>query len=265
MKARMLISTIATALLGVLVFMGSANAAQRVCDDGTRPPCDGGGDGGGMEPPDYGDLIILYRDEDGVPIPSPGSGAGSRDRRAGRRRTVLAAHRFSVDDRYVPSELRGRKRTPQAQMLLPSTSSTVPSRLAARAARRRSTSAASTRRARRMRCLTPSWRTSSSTWLPPTASPWIPPDGWSPAESSPMERSRRSTIDSPLQNLAIYRQLMLTGYHWGSAAARCWADTRHRGQGTWRRLRQDRRGQRGPGGLPQPDHGPERPGHADYP
>ena len=32
-------------------------------------PDDGGGGGGAA--PDYGDLIILYRDDNGVPIPSP--------------------------------------------------------------------------------------------------------------------------------------------------------------------------------------------------
>ncbi len=34
-------------------------------------PDDGGGGGGGGAAPDFGDLIILYRDDNGVPIPSP--------------------------------------------------------------------------------------------------------------------------------------------------------------------------------------------------
>jgi hypothetical protein len=53
-------------LVGSAGFIGSVNAAPRLCDDGTRPPCDGGG--GGTEMPDFGDLIILYRDANGVPV-----------------------------------------------------------------------------------------------------------------------------------------------------------------------------------------------------
>ena len=49
---------------GASGLIGSAKAAPRLCDDGTRPPCD---DGGGNEPPDFGDLIKLYRDPSGVP------------------------------------------------------------------------------------------------------------------------------------------------------------------------------------------------------
>ena len=66
-------STALTLMATLLVFsvglFGSANAARRVCEDGTYPPCNDSGSG--MEPPDYGDLIILYRDPNGVPIPSP--------------------------------------------------------------------------------------------------------------------------------------------------------------------------------------------------
>jgi hypothetical protein len=50
-------------------FAGGTYAKQGVCKDGTPPPCGGGGGGGGgNEPPDFGDLIILYRDANGVPI-----------------------------------------------------------------------------------------------------------------------------------------------------------------------------------------------------
>jgi len=51
---------------GASGLIGSAQAAPKLCDDGTRPPCDGGGGGGGAAP-DYGDLIKLYRDPSGVP------------------------------------------------------------------------------------------------------------------------------------------------------------------------------------------------------
>ena len=57
---------------GASGLIDSAEAAPRLCDDGTRPPCNGGGGGdGGGAAPDFGDLIILYRDDNGVPIPSP--------------------------------------------------------------------------------------------------------------------------------------------------------------------------------------------------
>jgi hypothetical protein len=65
MKIRTFIITAATAVL--LAFSGSALTAPKLCDDGTRPPCDTNG-GGGSEPPDLGDLFILYRDANGVPI-----------------------------------------------------------------------------------------------------------------------------------------------------------------------------------------------------
>ena len=54
---------IALAVAGVVTMAGGwAFAAPRLCDDGTRPPCKDN------EVPDYGDLIIILRDEDGVPI-----------------------------------------------------------------------------------------------------------------------------------------------------------------------------------------------------
>lgn len=56
-----------TAVAAILAvgLVGGAHA-QRLCDDGTRPPCDK--QGGGSEVPDFGDLIYLYRDANGVPI-----------------------------------------------------------------------------------------------------------------------------------------------------------------------------------------------------
>jgi hypothetical protein len=56
----------AAALIGIAGFAGSAIAAPKTCDDGSRPPCDGGG--GDVTTPDYGDLIILHRNDWGVPI-----------------------------------------------------------------------------------------------------------------------------------------------------------------------------------------------------
>ena len=61
MKTRLFVYTLATALAGLLAFSGSANAAPGGIPG---PPDDGGG---GAPPQDFGDLIILYRDADGVP------------------------------------------------------------------------------------------------------------------------------------------------------------------------------------------------------
>jgi len=65
MKTRTHLFTMMAVLAGLLTLSGSANAAQKVCDDGTRPPCD---NSGGSAPPDLGDLFVLYRDANGVPI-----------------------------------------------------------------------------------------------------------------------------------------------------------------------------------------------------
>jgi len=63
MKARMFVFTLATALIGLLAFSSGALAA--------KPLDTGNGDGSGNEPPDYGDLVILYRDQDGIPYLTP--------------------------------------------------------------------------------------------------------------------------------------------------------------------------------------------------
>ena len=79
MKRFTLATMIAAVVFGIAGLIGSADAARKVCDDGTFPPCDsGGGDDGGAAP-DFGDLIILYRDINGVPIPSPETTATDPD------------------------------------------------------------------------------------------------------------------------------------------------------------------------------------------
>ena len=70
MKRFTRVAMIAAVVFGVAGLSGSADAARKVCDDGTFPPCDGGGGDGGVAP-DFGDLIFLLRDDNGVPIPSP--------------------------------------------------------------------------------------------------------------------------------------------------------------------------------------------------
>ncbi len=77
MKARTFTFTAVAALAALLIFSGSGFAARKTCDDGSFPPC--ADTGSGMEPPDYGDLIILYRDINGVPIPSPETTATDPD------------------------------------------------------------------------------------------------------------------------------------------------------------------------------------------
>lgn len=65
MKTNIFVFTIAAALTGLLIFSAGALAA--------RPPGAGNGGGGGggdagTDPPDYGDLVILLRDDNGVPM-----------------------------------------------------------------------------------------------------------------------------------------------------------------------------------------------------
>jgi len=67
MKTRLLLSLFGALLIGTVGLTGGDAFAKKVCDDGSSPPCNGGGGGGGTAP-DYGDLIILYRDATGVPI-----------------------------------------------------------------------------------------------------------------------------------------------------------------------------------------------------
>ena len=66
MNTRLSMTLFAALLAGAVGLAGNAIAAPKLCDDGSRPPCGGGG--GGAAPPDYGDLIILYRDPSGKPI-----------------------------------------------------------------------------------------------------------------------------------------------------------------------------------------------------
>ncbi len=56
-------TAIAAVLVGSAGFIGNVDAAKRVCDDGSSPPCDDSG-----APPDLGDLIVLYRDAWGLPL-----------------------------------------------------------------------------------------------------------------------------------------------------------------------------------------------------
>ena len=79
MKRFTLVTMIAAVVFGIAGLIGSADAARKVCDDGTFPPCDGGGGDDGGAAPDFGYLIILYRDIDGVPIPSPETTATDPD------------------------------------------------------------------------------------------------------------------------------------------------------------------------------------------
>ena len=73
MKIRTFVFTAAAAIFaGLLVLGGSANAAP----GGIKGPPN---DGGGQAPPvDFGDLVILYRDDNGVPILTPQDGDTGR-------------------------------------------------------------------------------------------------------------------------------------------------------------------------------------------
>ena len=59
MKTRTFVFAVAAALVGMLTFSGSGFAAK----GGIQGPPDDSG-----EPPDLGDIIVLYRDDWGLPI-----------------------------------------------------------------------------------------------------------------------------------------------------------------------------------------------------
>jgi len=58
----------AIGIVGLLLVAGMSDSVFAAKGGVQGPPTDGGGSG---SPPDYGDLIILHRDANGVPIPSP--------------------------------------------------------------------------------------------------------------------------------------------------------------------------------------------------
>ncbi|MGB5586673.1 MAG: hypothetical protein WBN78_02795, partial [Gammaproteobacteria bacterium] len=62
MRNRSIVYLLLTLLAGVFAFSATSLAAKPPGAGG------GGGGGGGNAPPDYGDLFILYRDADGIPI-----------------------------------------------------------------------------------------------------------------------------------------------------------------------------------------------------
>jgi hypothetical protein len=67
MKTRLLLTLLGVLAAGAIGLSGTA-VAQGQGGGGGGPG--GGGGGGDDAAPDYGDLLILYRDDDGVPIPS---------------------------------------------------------------------------------------------------------------------------------------------------------------------------------------------------
>ena len=67
MKTRLLLTLLGTLAAGALALSGTAVAQGQGGGGGGG---NGGGGGGDAEIPDYGDLIILLRDEFGVPVPS---------------------------------------------------------------------------------------------------------------------------------------------------------------------------------------------------
>ena len=206
----------------------------------------GGGGGGGGDIPDYGDLIILYRDVDGVPIPSP---------------AVLVTDPETgelVDGGlcWQPIAFRGRRRRgfPLAavrRQWLPVYTDDRPGipvesvHLWRRAAGARLTQEADFGRmndARAPDTVFESQLADAVVSLATADCITLDPAGRMVHSRVDDDIVVSKTIDSPLQNLAIYRQLMLNGRHRGCFAGRCGRTRhpRHRGQGTRCRLRQDR-------------------------
>jgi hypothetical protein len=198
-------------VIGSIGFIGGANAAPRLCDDGTRPPCDGGGgDGGGGTAPDFGDLIILYRDDNGVPIPSaevlvedPETGLLVD---GGLCQQPIA---FNVTDTLLcPASCQVITTTPATvsvgQLNCAVTAGCEGCTQEVDFGRINSARAPANVFESQLADVVVSLATADCTTLDPA--------GRLVASRVVDDVVSTSTIDSPLQNLAIYRQLMLTGF-----------------------------------------------------
>jgi hypothetical protein len=186
--------TFISLLLGSIGFIGSAYAAPRLCDDGSHPPCqiDGGG-GGGNAPPDFGDLIILYRDMNGVPY-------------------------LTADDCWqpIPSETCTAECTlvagfPAGQMVIPVDPETC-AITAACAACSQEVDFGRINEARSSDAVFESQLEDAVVNLATADCMTLDPAGRLVTSRVVDGTVLTNAIDSPLQNLAIYRQLILSGY-----------------------------------------------------
>ena len=188
-----------TLMAVLLAFSGSAIAAPKICDDGSRPPCDGGGDGAA---PDFGDLIKLYRDDDGVPYltadgcwqPLPSDTCD----------TTVCGLVAGVD---------GVLEIPGSPLVIPVAPDSC-GVLAACAACTEEVDFGRINEARSPASVFEAQLEDVVVSLATADCVTLDPAGRLVASQAPDDTTLDNlakTIDSPLQNLAIYRQLMLTG------------------------------------------------------
>ena len=207
MKIQALVLTVMVALL---IFSGDALAA--------KPPDAGNGGGGGgsgggegvTEIPDYGDLIILYRDYNGVPIPSPE--VQVEDPETGEYidgGLCWQPIAFNVDDELL---------CPQACVVTttdPYTVSVDPFNCGVTTGCANCTQEVDFGRINSARAPASVFEAQLEDVVVKLAIAdciTLDPAGRLVASTDVDGVATTSTIDSPLQNLAIYRQLMLTGF-----------------------------------------------------
>jgi len=244
MKTRLLLTLLSALAAGAIGLSGTAVAQGQGGGGGGGPG--GGGGGGDAVEPDYGDLIILYRNDDGVPVPSasvlvpnPESGLMVDGGLCWQPTTADPAFLLAFDawvpplDRVVLptllTEFDGRYVIPVDQYtcgvegIFGSYTEEIDFGRINQARSPESVFEA------QLEDVVIKLATADSTSLDPAgrmvASNCVEVD-------EEIEITSTSTIDSPLQNLAAYRQLMLTGAIGAELPQGAdWLDTAARGLG----------------------------------
>jgi hypothetical protein len=216
MKTRLLLTLLGVLAAGAVGLSGTA-VAQGQGGGGGGPG--GGGGGGDAAAPDFGDLLILYRDDDGVPVPSasvpvpdPESGLMVD---GGKCWQPIADVDFSYVGWADPSPDR---------VVVPTTSTAVDGGWLIPvdqytcgvegffSSYTREVEFGRTNEARSPASVFEAQLEDVIIKLATADSTSLDPAGRMVASNCGVdELTVTSTIDSPLQNLAVYRQLMLTG------------------------------------------------------
>ena len=192
MKKRTLVFTL---LLTALAYLFTCSSSALAAKEGIKGPPNGGtGGGSGLEPPDYGDLFILYRDADGIPILTPD----------GCKQPIANADFEGCE--YIPET---------TDCLVP----VDPDTCAIVLGYETYTQEVDFGRINEVRSADSVFEAQledATIKLATAGCISLDPAGRMVASSYTDGLLETSTIDSPLQNLAIYRQLMLEG-HLGDA------------------------------------------------
>ena len=216
MKTRLLLTLLGVLAAGAVGLSGTAIAQGQGGGGGGGP---GGGGGGDVGAPDYGDLLILYRDDNGVPIPSnpvqvPDPETGMLVD-GGQCWQPLADVNFSYDGWTDPAPGR---------VVFPTSSTAVDGGWLIPvdqytcgvegffSSYTREVEFGRTNEARSPASVFEAQLEDVIIKLATADSTSLDPAGRMVASNCGVdEETVTSTIDSPLQNLAVYRQLMMTG------------------------------------------------------